>query len=203
MLYSSPKIIIAKIALRLEAFYDKNGEYASINTNCIHSFKKGFRPEYVTVWTNSLLFHFVFSCFFDGLRMAGGYLLYSAPNLKSTFIKKPDTEYEGLFCIFHDLLSATAGSSKFQLFEEISNGLFFEMYFGDHMIEEGINIFEFVKSDIENTKRNLSSDAFSKAGLLANHLHAKWSSPDNEVRDRVKLFSVRSPQILKPILETI
>ena len=30
----------------------------------------------------------MFSCFFDGLRMSGGYLLYSAPNLRSTFIKK-------------------------------------------------------------------------------------------------------------------
>ncbi|MBL7681754.1 MAG: Eco57I restriction-modification methylase domain-containing protein [Flavipsychrobacter sp.] len=202
-LYRSPKIIVAKIALKLEAFYDKNGEYASINTNCIHSFKKGFRPEYVAVWVNSKLFHFVFSCFFDGLRMAGGYLLYSAPNLKSTFIKKPGPEYEDLFRIFHGLLSATAGSSKFQLFDEVANGLFFELYFGEHMFEEEINIFEFVKSDVENTQRSLSSEDFDNLGLLANYLHAKWSSPDNKVRDRIKLFSVRSPEILKTILETI
>ena len=30
----------------------------------------------------------MFECFFDGLRMSGGYLLYSAPNLKNTYIKK-------------------------------------------------------------------------------------------------------------------
>ena len=38
-LYNSPKIIIAKMSLRLEGFFDEKGEYASINTNCLHSIK--------------------------------------------------------------------------------------------------------------------------------------------------------------------
>ena len=29
----------------------------------------------------------MFECFFDGLRMSGGYLLFSAPNLRNTYIK--------------------------------------------------------------------------------------------------------------------
>ena len=29
----------------------------------------------------------MFECFFDGLRMSGGYLLYSSPNLRNTYIK--------------------------------------------------------------------------------------------------------------------
>jgi len=33
-------------------------------------------------------------------------------------------------------------------------------------------------------------------------LHQIWSHPDNEVRNRIKLFAVRSPEILKPILES-
>ncbi|GAG87842.1 unnamed protein product, partial [marine sediment metagenome] len=36
-MYKSPKIIVAKIALRLEGFLDDKGEYSSINTNCIYS----------------------------------------------------------------------------------------------------------------------------------------------------------------------
>ena len=86
-LYSSPKIIISKIGLRCEAFYDSKGEYASIDTNCIHSFKEGFLPEYVLCWLNSKLYNYMFECFFDGLRMSGGYLLYSSPNLRNTYIK--------------------------------------------------------------------------------------------------------------------
>lgn len=58
-LYSSPKILFAKIALRTEAFFDESGEYASINTNCIHSFKAGFEPLYVLGWLNSKLFQYM------------------------------------------------------------------------------------------------------------------------------------------------
>ena len=87
-LYSSPKIIISKIGLSCEAFYDKEAEYASIDTNCIHSFKDDFLPEYVLCWLNSKLYNYVFECLFDGLRMSGGYLLFSAPNLKNTYIKR-------------------------------------------------------------------------------------------------------------------
>jgi hypothetical protein len=91
-LYSSSKIIIAKIALRTEAYLDELGEYASINTNCIHSIDDKINPKFILAWLNSKLFQFMFECFFDGLRMAGGYLLYSAPNLNSTFIKVPAKE---------------------------------------------------------------------------------------------------------------
>ena len=87
-LYSSSKIIISKIGLTCEAFYDKNGEFASIDTNCIHSFSKDFLPEYILCWLNSKLYNYMFECFFDGLRMSGGYLLYSAPNLRNTYIKQ-------------------------------------------------------------------------------------------------------------------
>jgi type I restriction-modification system DNA methylase subunit len=91
-LYSSNKIIISKIGLQCEAFYDKDGEYSSINTNCIHSFEDEFKPEYVLCWLNSRLYNYLFECFFDGLRMSGGYLLYSAPNLKNTYIKEISIE---------------------------------------------------------------------------------------------------------------
>ena len=96
-LYSSPKIIISKIGLTCEAFYDSKGEYASIDTNCIHSFKDGYSPEYVLCWLNSKLYNYMFECFFDGLRMSGGYLLYSSPNLRNTYIKPIDVESQQPF----------------------------------------------------------------------------------------------------------
>ena len=90
ILYGSPKIIVAKIALRLEAVYDEAGQYSSINTNCLHSFCENVNPKFLIAWLNSKLYQYMFECFFDGLRMAGGYLLYSSPNLSSTYIKIPD-----------------------------------------------------------------------------------------------------------------
>jgi len=43
--------------------------------------------NFILGWLNAKLFQFVFECFFDGLKMAGGYLLYSAPNINNMYIK--------------------------------------------------------------------------------------------------------------------
>ena len=103
-LYSSPKIIISKIGLTCEAFYDSAGEYASIDTNCIHSFKEGYLPEYILCWLNSKLYNYMFECFFDGLRMSGGYLLYSSPNMRNTYIKPIDIESQQPFVALADTM---------------------------------------------------------------------------------------------------
>lgn len=103
-LYNSAKIIIAKIGLQCEAFYDKKGEYSSINTNCIHSFNDNYLPEYVLCWLNSKLYNYLFECFFDGLRMSGGYLLYSAPNLRNTYIKATSLDSQINFIEKADLM---------------------------------------------------------------------------------------------------
>ena len=96
-LYDSNKIVISKIGLQCEAFYDEKGEYASINTNCIHSFQNNYLPEYVLCWINSKLYNYIFECLFDGLRMSGGYLLFSAPNLKNTYIKNIEIKEQNQF----------------------------------------------------------------------------------------------------------
>ncbi|GEM_PF-2306601 len=72
-LYKSSKIIIAKMALHLEGFYDETGEYASVNTNCLHSIKKS--PMFILAWIHSKIFDMVYNCFFEGLKMSGGYLI--------------------------------------------------------------------------------------------------------------------------------
>ncbi|MFK7946891.1 MAG: Eco57I restriction-modification methylase domain-containing protein [Saprospiraceae bacterium] len=86
-LYSKPKIIFAKIAKTPEAFFDIDGKFASVNTNCIHSFNNMYSPFYIVAWVNSTLFQYIFECFFDGLKMSGGYLLYSSPNISNMYIK--------------------------------------------------------------------------------------------------------------------
>lgn len=126
-LYSSPKIIIAKIGLRCEAFYDKTGQFASINTNCIHSFSKEFLPEYVLCWINSKLYNYLFECLFEGLRMSGGYLLYTAPNLRSTYIKQLTLKQQELFIEKANVMMNINNDSKQQTDEEI-NHLIYKLY---------------------------------------------------------------------------
>lgn len=203
-LYENPKIIFAKIGLRAEAFFDQMGEFASVNTNCIHSFKAGYHPKYITLWVNSLLYQFIFSCFFDGLKMAGGYLLYSAPNLKSTFIKKPSTVESKISIYLYDLHVWNLKNKMGSVMDPIIDGFFFNLYFPDHMKERGIDVLEFVERDMEEVMQGRDFEKLPEPEKeqVIKSLHAKWSHPDNEVRNRIKLFAVRSPEILKPILES-
>jgi hypothetical protein len=87
VLYNTPKIIFAKIALNPEGFLDIKGEYASLNTNCVYSPQAGYDLEYLTAILNSKLMNFVYSELFAGLRMGGGYFQFQAPQLKILPIK--------------------------------------------------------------------------------------------------------------------
>ncbi len=72
------------------------------------------------------------------------------------------------------------------------------------MKERGIEVLEFVERDITEIMQGREFEKLNdveKEQVIEN-LHAKWSHPDNEVRNRIKLFSVRSPEILKPIIES-
>jgi len=80
--YRTPKIIIAKIAKRIEAFLDKEGRFASLNTNCVNEPTHDYCLEYLLGLLNSNLMHFIYSCMFAGLRMSGGYFQFQAPQLR-------------------------------------------------------------------------------------------------------------------------
>ncbi|MBS1631987.1 MAG: hypothetical protein JST10_05385, partial [Bacteroidetes bacterium] len=128
-LYSSEKILFAKIAIETEAFYDSEGEYASINTNCFHSFSDAFDAKYILCWVNSKLFQFIFECFFEGLKMQGGYLLYSAPNLSSMVIKKIDKESQIPFIRICDcIINLKKQNKDSSFFERLIDAMVYELY---------------------------------------------------------------------------
>lgn len=203
-LYENTKIIIAKIGLSAEALFDEHGEFASINTNCIHSFKTGYDPKYITLWLNSLLYNFLFSCFFDGLRMAGGYLLFSSPNLKSTYIRRPSDYESNIATILHDLSKFFCKSNNSNWLSQIADSFIFNLYFPEHMQEKGIDVIQFVEQDLNDVLKDRDFEQLpdGEKTEVIETLHKKWTHPDNEVRNRIKLFAVRSPEILKPILES-
>lgn len=193
-LYSSPKIIISKIGLKCEAFYDSNGEYASIDTNCIHSFKDGYLPEYVLCWLNSKLYNYMFECFFDGLRMSGGYLLYSSPNLRNTYIKPIPLESQQPFISLAD----TMLSLNSQLQEKRSR---FLRRLSDNF--EGVKIttalqqfdtmdFKGLMAELKKQKIKLSlsqqdewEDYFNERVAECQDLSAQIKATDNEIDNRV------------------
>ncbi|MGE0085284.1 MAG: DNA methyltransferase [Desulfococcaceae bacterium] len=100
-MYKSPKLIFAKIALKPEVYWDKSGEFASINTNCVYNPGDSFPLGFLACILNSKLMFFAYKEFFGGLCMSGGYLQFQAPQLRilpiktsknqKNFIEKADT----------------------------------------------------------------------------------------------------------------
>lgn len=89
-LYKAPKLIFAKMAKHCETFFDKHGEYASLNTNCVYGSRDGISLGFVAGYCNSKLFMFFYDQFFGALRMSGGYYQFQAPQLRVMPFKKPD-----------------------------------------------------------------------------------------------------------------
>ncbi len=107
-LYKHPKIIVAKIGLKPEAFYDENGEFASLNTNCLFYPKDGLSLKYVLAYIHSTLFKFIYSQLFGSLRMGGGYYQFQSPQLRVMPIKNLDTaQQNALIDIVDKILDLT------------------------------------------------------------------------------------------------
>ena len=89
-------------------------------------------------------------------------------------------------------------------FNHVIDGIIFEFYFSSHMQEKQIDILRFVEKDLAHVMQGGAFEQLvdSAKENVINQLHARWTHPDNEVRNRIKLFAVRSPDILKPILES-
>ena len=72
------------------------------------------------------------------------------------------------------------------------------------MRKKKINIIEFVEADIADVMESIKFESLNdeQKEQIIQKLYDKWTHPDNEVRNRMKLFAVRSTDILKPILES-
>ena len=83
-------------------------------------------------------------------------------------------------------------------FEKIIDGCVYELYFGEHMKEQEINI---IDSALELIKpiTHLSSDKEKADMILDVFMNIKKT--DNSIRNRLDLFTLRSPEVLKLIIE--
>jgi hypothetical protein len=78
--YAKPKIIFAKVAIRIEAFLDENGDYASANTNFAYDARHNL--YYLLALLNSSLMSALYGAYFGALRMSGGYYQFQSPQLR-------------------------------------------------------------------------------------------------------------------------
>lgn len=92
-LFYTPKIVVAKIALRCEAFLDEDGSWAGIDVNAVYAPTGAYSLRFLLGYIQSDVAAFCHRLFFKGLAMSGGYLPFQAPHLRVLPI--PDLGAEG------------------------------------------------------------------------------------------------------------
>ena len=72
------------------------------------------------------------------------------------------------------------------------------------MAERDIDILQFVEKDLEAVMqaRELDQLPDDQKEKVINQLHARWTDPESEIVKRMNRFAEKSPDILKPILES-
>lgn len=205
-IFKFPKIYITRTGNPMKAFYD-NDNYASNNFFSLQ-FKDYKKNDESSLKSILPLILSKFSNYF--IRT------FAAPRLGDTFIetkifhilKIPYSEkiigHKSIKLICDIIIYQIQFENDSATFQNLIDGILFEFYFEHHMQERGINVLEFIEHDINEVLKNSEFGKLSDSEKenIIEHLHAKWSHPDNEVRNRIKLFAVRSPEILKPILES-
>jgi len=128
------------------------------------------------------------------------------PKIKGTYLKEipiPE-DYLNESLILLSKIIAYKVSLRNSLIRDVLESFIIQLYLSNYLKKEQLDIIQFIEKDINKVLLNREFDKLSEMEKeqLIEQLHQTWSHPDSEVRNRIKLFAVRSPEILKPILES-
>jgi hypothetical protein len=203
-IFSKEKIVIARMTNNIRAYLDTK-KFSVGKVNILQGFD--LKIKFILAILNSKIIDFWYRNVFDALHLQGGGLGYELPY----FLDIPITskqDKENIVELLVNMIIFTVNNDiklfYYNLIENVLDSVVFELYFEKHMKEKNIYIIEFLEQDINTILgfgdfNKLDND---KKEQIIQKLYDKWSHPDNEVRNRMKLFAVRSPDILKPILES-
>jgi hypothetical protein len=196
----SEKIVTQRVnsSYQLLAAYDSHQNYFldTVNVSRLSTFKKQCSLKAVCSILNSKVINFWY-CLKYRMPTIGIYELHSIP------IVIPDSRQDSLLS-FMTLILTHLKESIQDVFIKINNALVFELYFPEHMKEKEIDILKFVEQDL---KEVLCEDDFEQLPdeqkeNVMEKLHKRWSNPASEIVKRMNSFAEKSPDILKPILES-
>lgn len=198
---SEEKLFFRRVSKNLIFTYDNN-QFFALNTIVVVNRKPNCKEDLKVLLAifNSDLLNYIYQKQFKSTKIVFSEI--QARSVKELPIPVIDSRTEEALYLISSILIHQNNNEK--VFVSVSNALVNQLYFPDHMKERGIDVLEFVEQDINEV---MQGREFEKLGdtekeQVIEALHAKWSHPDNEVRNRIKLFAVRSPEILKPILES-
>ena len=203
--FTKEKIVVLRKCVGRPVFsYCDFDCYLSQSFNMIQTNRVNMK--YLTGLLNSKLIEFWLKN--KGKMQGANYQLDKEP-LMQIPIAVPDKETQDLVASIVEYIMYVS-SSKEQIsglisnntigdyFERIIDGCVYEIYFEEHMKELEINIIEFAK----NLIKPISQFTLEKEkNAIITEVFMTIKKTDNQIRNRLELFSLRSPELLKPIIE--
>ena len=196
-LYSSPKLIFAKMALRMEGFIDRLGEFAALNCNCASEPKNGWSLDSLALVLHSSVVAFAYKQYFDGLRMSGGYLPFQAPQLKTIPLPKvsemPLKSLNSLGHLRSLVANSDIGEAIRSFVSDLSDACVMECYFREHMAERDLLFLDELAPHLATYDPTASE---AQQGDFLAQLHRNLNAPDSKIRNRLLRLCVDSPDLL-------
>lgn len=192
------KIVLRQTGDSLIANLDTKG-FVCMNNLHVITPKTDYNLRFILAIINSSLMNF----YYQALNPEVGEAL---AEVKKENVSRLKIIYDNRFVVVLELLvnMLLFSNEKKKHLLKVVDALVFNLYFTDHMKDKEIDVIKYVEQDLKDV---LQLNDFEQLhpeiqGKMIEALHKKWTHPDNEVRNRIKLFSVRSPKILKPIIES-
>jgi adenine-specific DNA-methyltransferase len=206
--FESPKIFLRQTSDKLIATYIEQPFYA---IDSVHSFiekDKNFSLKYILAILNSKFGDYLYQLLIneDGKVFAQVKLTF----VRQLPIKIISINKQAPFNTLVDYLLYLNDKETRQIFthsandriashiEDVLNMMVFELYFGEHMKKEGIDVLQFIKpnpiEDLKNPK--------DKEEVIQN-FYLWYQKPENPVRQRMLLVETRSKDIIAVINKSI
>ncbi len=201
-LYSSPKLIFAKMALRLEGFVDRQGEYAALNCNCASAPTSGWTLDSLAVVLHSTVIAFAYKQYFNGLRMSSGYLPFQAPQLRIIPVPKINksvaVRLDALGRLRALATSPQIDNTVRAFLADLSDACVMECYFREHMAERSLL---FLDDLAEHLSAYDSNESEAKQCEFLTELYRTLNTPSSKIRNRLLRLTADSPELLAIIKE--
>lgn len=198
---SDEKLFFRRVSKNLIFTYD-NSQFFALNTLIVVNKKNNCKDSLKALLAifNSEILNYIYQKQFKSTKKVFSEI--QARSVKELPIPIIPANVDSLLALLSDILMIKQGNSE--IFNSVSNALVDELYFPDYMKEREIDVLEFVERDIEKALQSREFDSLDDAEKekVIEQLYATWSHTDNEVVKRMSQFKEKSPDILKPILES-
>jgi adenine-specific DNA-methyltransferase len=209
--FLKPKIIAQRIVahiekptphLKITVCYDESG-FAMTNTLIQLIPDKDILPKFLLAYLNSqfanwYIYNFIYA---KAIRTMDFYDFY----IQQMPIPKISMNFQNLFVQLADYLifqkqTIELGVLIGNYFEQIIDGMVCELYFEAEMEAKQLNIIELVAADLAMLPDFTTQHEGVKRQMIE-QLYQKWVAPTHEIKKRLDLMPVRSPDILGVILK--